>query len=87
MTEDYYIGNFLIEMFSNIEEYRNVYGKLPYSVAVDRNHYELIKKSPFSKAWFDKESMQLKNGVFVVMDERFMGSFTSFRSSSYKRKE
>ena len=85
--EEYYIGEFLIQIFANTQEYIRIYGFKPLYVAVDKYHYESIKRSPFAP-WVDTDTMQLMNGVFIVLEDRFTGDFMSFRTQNYKpRKE
>lgn len=82
--EDIYIGNFLIDVFSSIEKFRDIYLDLPQSVAVDEKHYELIENCNY-RCWVNKDSMKLKNGVQVVKETRWNGSFMSMRGNKYKR--
>ena len=85
--EEYNIGEFLIQIFASTQEYIRIYDLKPLYVAVDKYHYESIKRSPFSP-WVDTDTMQLMNGVFIVLEDRFTGDFMSFRTQNYKpRKE
>ena len=81
--EDIYIGDFLIEMHSAIKEYIEIYFNDPVAVAVDTKHFNLIKNSDF-KNWVNKESMKLNNGVQIIEETRWNGTFMSMRGTKYK---
>jgi len=81
--EDIYIGDFLIEIFSAIKEYIEIYINDPVAVAVDSKHFNLIKNSNFGN-WVNKDSMKLKNGIQIVEETRWNGTFMSMRGNKYK---
>lgn len=81
---DAYIGNFLIEIYTNLEEYKELNDELPVSIAVDEKHYVLLKKCDFTN-WLDIETMVLNNGVKIVLEPNWKGSFMSIRGKNYKR--
>jgi hypothetical protein len=82
--EDIYIGDFLIEIYGAIESYKEVYDDAPVSVAVDTNHFGLLKVCNFGN-WINKESMRLRNDIQIVQESRWNGSFMSMRGDKYKR--
>lgn len=82
--DEAYIGNFLIDIYVNIEEHREIYNELPITVAVDKHHYALLKSYGFSN-WLNKETMTLINGVQVIEEPNWTGTFMSMRGSRYKR--
>ncbi|MBP8037976.1 MAG: hypothetical protein KAY47_00355 [Prevotella sp.] len=82
--EDIYIGNFIIEIHGAIQEYIETYLSDPVSVAVDTKHYNLIKNIGFGN-WVDKETMKLKNGIQILEETRWNGTFMSMRGAKYRR--
>ena len=82
MNANFYIGDFLIEIFANIESYKDVYGNPPHTIAVDSEHYKQIAESGYDP-WIDAETMKLMNGVQIVKEDRYNGSFMSMRSNLY----
>lgn len=87
MTNDeIYIFDFIIEIYCTIAEYERIYGSKPHSIAVDTNHYNRIKTSPFG-VWVHTDTMTTMCGVQIVQEDRYKGTFMSARSEKYKQRK
>lgn len=81
MTEqDWYIGDFLIEMFHSISEYVRIKGNIPKSIVVDSRHYNMIMNSGY--AWVDVGTSSLMNGVIISEEKKYVGTFMRMRSDN-----
>lgn len=83
MNADYYIGEFIINIYASMEEYKSIYGKYPATVAVDEEHFSMIRKSPYT-SWINPENMEMMNGTKIVEEKRYKGTFMSMRNENYR---
>ena len=81
--EDAYIGDFIIGLYLVIQDYEKIYKEKPKSIAIDSEHFRKVLTSGHT-TWVNPLTHLMNNGVLVVEEARYSGTFTSCRSHNYK---
>lgn len=79
MEDKFYTGNFIVDIFIVMEDYKRIYGRYPKSVTVDSRHYNLIKNDTYD-GWVNTETMTLMNNVDIIEDTEVKGSFMRMKT-------
>lgn len=74
-AEDYYIGEFLIQIFHNLKIYQDMYDRCPQKIIVDKAHFAMIERCPYG-AWIE---MFKEQGISFQEHPEIKGSFHQFR--------
>lgn len=79
MEDKFYIGNFIVDIFIAMEDFKRIYAKYPKSVTVDSRHYNLIKNDTY-EGWVNTTTMTLMNNVVILEETDVKGSFMRMKS-------